>query len=86
MKGANGQEVENMKLAWGGLVEIDAEIAPIVKALNDSGLPTRASCSGHGVRPGSIMLVDGDWLYKATPDQARQINALFQIGVNGDQR
>jgi hypothetical protein len=38
---------------------IDRCIAPIVKALNDGGVPTIASCCGHGNLPGLISLVDG---------------------------
>lgn len=37
----------------------DPCIAPLVKALNDGGLPTVASCCGHGKRSGSIVLADG---------------------------
>lgn len=36
----------------------DPCIAPIVKALNDAGLRTVASCCGHGKRPGSIVLAN----------------------------
>jgi hypothetical protein len=39
--------------------EIDAEIADIVKALQQGGIDMRASCSGHGKRPGEILLQDG---------------------------
>lgn len=38
---------------------IDACIAPIVKALNDAGILTAASCCGHGSGTGSIVLHDG---------------------------
>lgn len=37
----------------------DPCIAPIVKALNEAGIPTVASCCGHGERPGNIALRDG---------------------------
>jgi len=40
-------------------VGIDACIAPLVKALNDGGVETWASCCGHGLEPGQIMLADG---------------------------
>jgi hypothetical protein len=36
----------------------DPCIAPLVKALNDGGLPTVASCCGHGTTPGWIALRD----------------------------
>lgn len=37
----------------------DPEIADLVAALNAGGVPTIASCSGHGERPGNIALADG---------------------------
>ena len=40
-------------------VGIDSCIFPIVKALNDAGIATLASCCGHGKRPGIISLADG---------------------------
>lgn len=39
--------------------KIDACIAPIVKALNEGGIDTTASCCGHGTGPGRIDLADG---------------------------
>lgn len=36
--------------------DIDSCIAPIVRALNDAGVITVASCCGHGKRPGNIAL------------------------------
>ena len=44
------------------LVDIDSCIAPIVKALNDGGVVTVASCCGHGHRRGNIVLADGRWI------------------------
>ena len=38
---------------------IDRCIAPIVKALNDSGIYTSNSCCGHGRGDGVISLHDG---------------------------
>ncbi len=76
--GVNGQRVERMTLRYGGLVEIDEEIAPIVKALNAAGVVTRASCSGHGQRPASIMLVDGrEVIIARSHDEARLILAAL---------
>ncbi len=40
-------------------IDVDACIAPIVKALNEGGIYTMASCCGHGKMPGSIILADG---------------------------
>lgn len=37
----------------------DPCLGPIVKALNEGGVPTVASCCGHGKRLGSIALADG---------------------------
>ncbi len=37
----------------------DPCLAPIVKALNDGGVRTVASCCGHGATLGSIALADG---------------------------
>ena len=39
--------------------DIDLCIAPIVAALNRSGIHTEASCCGHGRMPGRISLRDG---------------------------
>lgn len=41
----------------------DPCIAPIVKALNDGGLPTVASCCGHHLKPARISLRDGRELF-----------------------
>ena len=43
----------------GRIRDIDACIYPLVKALNDVGITTVASCCGHGKRPGNIALADG---------------------------
>lgn len=37
----------------------DPCISPLVKALNDDGLPTVSSCCGHDHSPGRIALADG---------------------------
>lgn len=77
MRGANGQEVE-LQMIGGRVQEIDTEIAPIVAALNAAGIETRASCSGHGNLPGSIILWDGRELHIAKDrEEGRKIEALF---------
>jgi len=38
---------------------IDPCLKKIIKALNDGGIKTKASCCGHGRRPGNIVLEDG---------------------------
>ena len=43
----------------GRRVEIDICIADIVAALNAANIRTVASCCGHGVHDGSIVLEDG---------------------------
>jgi hypothetical protein len=77
LTGADGQEVEKMTLHWGGLVEVDVEIADLVRVLNKNGYPTRASCSGHGKRPGSIMLLDGREILIVPRRIGQRIHALF---------
>lgn len=64
---------------------IDACIAPIVKALNDAGAATVASCCGHGHRPGNIALADGREIIIA-PDfeTGRRIDKLFPLTSYGE--
>jgi hypothetical protein len=81
--GANGQKVEVLDIG-GRVIEVDAEIATLVAALNDFGLATRASCSGHGFRPATVALQDGRWIIVARDfDEFKQIEALFPIDING---
>lgn len=83
VRGANGQPVEILTIT-GRPVEVDAEIAPIVAALNAAGLETIASCSGHGFRPADIVLRDGREIIIARDfDEARRINLLFPLNING---
>lgn len=63
----------------------DPEIVDLVTALNAGRIPTVASCSGHGHRPGSIALADGRWLVVAKDDAEHDaIEAMFQTDINGD--
>ena len=62
--GANGQAVEILTIG-GQPIEVDAEVADLVRVLNENGFPTRASCSGHGRLPASIILRDGRELHIA---------------------
>lgn len=81
--GANGQAVELLTIRDRS-VEVDVEIAPIVAALNAAGVETRASCSGHGYRPASIILWDGREIHIARNyAEGRMIDALFPIDING---
>lgn len=64
----------------------DPEIAPLVKALNDAGISTVASCSGHGGRPGNIALSDGRELLIARDyNEARLLERLFNSTAKGSQ-
>lgn len=64
---------------------VDEEIRPIVAALWAAGIGTRASCSGHGHRPGVITLADGRELIVAPDfDTARKIDALFPVDIQGN--
>lgn len=86
MIGANGQEVELLTIG-GRQVEVDAPIAPIVAALNEAGVATKASCSGHGFRPGNIALTDGREIIIARDyAEARRIDGLFPLDINGNER
>lgn len=54
----------------------DPEIVDLVTALNKGGIPTVASCSGHGVNWGNIALRDGRELFIAPDfDAARNFEA-----------
>jgi len=66
-----------------GGVWCDPCLVPIVKALNDGGVRTVASCCGHGKRPGTIALADGRWLVIAA-DRAEneRIDDLFPVTVD----
>ena len=57
---------------------IDRCIQSLVKALNDAGLETVASCCGHGNRPSNVSLRDGREII-IVPDfeSAREVDALF---------
>lgn len=84
IRGANGQPIEIVDIDGHG-VEIDIEIAPIVRALNAAGVATVASCSGHGHRPGRIALADGREIIIARSfEEAQQIDAFFPLDINGE--
>lgn len=62
----------------------DPEIADLVLLLNIGGIRTIASCSGHGHRPGNIVLADGRELIIARNfEEARKIDRMFP-GINGE--
>ena len=65
--------------------DIDSCIAHIVRALNDAGVYTIASCCGHGKRPANIALVDGrEIVIMPDHETARQADSfLNQLGFKG---
>ena len=84
--GANGQMVQHIAID-GNVIEVDFEIAGVVVALNESGIRTVASCSGHGQRPANIALGDGREIFIARNySEARVIDALFNTDINGDEK
>jgi len=66
-----------------GPVYCDAEIAPLVKALNKAGLETVASCCGHGYQPIRITLKDRREVIILTFNQATRVGLLFP-NIDGD--
>lgn len=56
-------------------VPVDPCIAQIVQALNDAGIPTMASCCGHGKNFGRISLADGRDLLIVPFEQAQNLDA-----------
>lgn len=67
----------------------DPCLVPLVRALNDGGLPTVASCCGHGRIPGVVALADGRQLTITQPpvrlrtvreviDQQHELAAIFE--------
>lgn len=56
----------------------DPCIEPMVRALNDGGITTVASCCGHGKGLATIALADGREIFIAENfDSARQIDQMF---------
>lgn len=62
-------------------VGVDACLAPIIKALNDSGIKTVSSCCGHGKALGCIALADKRWLL-IYPSRAAAERALDAFDAN----
>lgn len=70
----------------GRVFEVDADIASIVRALNEFGIRTRASCSGHGFRPGRISLADGRELFvMPSYEVATWFDMQFPRDINGQE-
>lgn len=63
---------------------VDRCIVPLVKALNDAGIKTVASCCGHEKLHGNIVLADGRELFIIEDfERARKFEQLQQA-VNND--
>jgi hypothetical protein len=62
----------------GKVIDVDSCLVPLVKALNELGIKTIASCCGHGKQPSNIALKDGRELIIA-PDYetGRKIDKCF---------
>ena len=63
---------------------IDKCLAPIVIALNNSGIKTVASCCGHGYIPGRITLRDGRELVVMDSKQCNSFFDLFTTTIHGE--
>ncbi len=62
----------------GSLASIDRCIQDFVVMLNSNGYPTKASCCGHGKRPGTIALEDGRELWVLPNyDEARELDRFL---------
>jgi len=58
--------------------QIDTCIAPIVKALNEGGIRTKACCCGHGKGMGDIALEDGrELLIVDSFEEARDLEKII---------
>ncbi|WP_269581875.1 hypothetical protein [Roseibium sp. Sym1] len=78
----NDREKKMRPLSDGGCC--DPCIESIVHALQSSGIKTRASCCGHGFRPGCIALADGREIHIARDfEESRLIDQLFTTDING---
>ena len=68
--------------------DIDADIKPIVDALNNAGIKTDASCCGHTFQPSRVSLIHNGVekeLLLCTYAQAQAIGKLFP-DINGEQQ
>lgn len=55
----------------------DPCLEPLVTALNDGGLPTIASCCGHGNHYGSVILADDTFLLHVSRSEADRVGARW---------
>lgn len=64
------------------VVFCDPCLEPLVRALNQGGIPTVASCCGHGGLMGNIALKDGrELIIAANWDQARGVENMIGASV-----
>lgn len=62
----------------------DPCIEPLIRALNDAGIATTASCCGHGFRPGAVQLADGrELIVCADYETARVMERAWPVDING---
>ena len=70
------------------IVDVDSCVAPLVKALNDAGVSTIASCCGHGHLPPTIAVEwNGDkdrWLVMVSRAEMEQIVAAYGVDIHGN--
>lgn len=57
----------------------DPCLEPLVRALNEGGMPTVASCCGHEQRPGSVIMADGRWVFIASEAEANEISQMYHL-------
>lgn len=71
-------------------VGIDACIAPLVKALNDAGITTVASCCGHGKTPPTIALASTEpphaerWIVILSREEMERVINEYGVDIHGD--
>ena len=63
---------------------IDSCIAPIVNALQRTGINMRGSCCGHGKHRGRIDLEDGRILWIQSPQEKREAGEGIRLSGGGD--
>lgn len=61
----------------------DPCLVPLVKALNDGGVTTVASCCGHGRRLGTVTLSDGRWLVLVPDEETLNRLAVSPVAIAG---
>lgn len=78
-----GDEPSALLTHRGKSFSVDASIAPIVEALNAGGVPTVASCSGHGKTVGVVSLKDGRELLIAADFEAARAMERTLSDIHG---